>query len=154
MAEDKKTKTDQKVLDLIAQVAKQKSEIAKIDRPNWKTNCMFSFLRSRVAMDPNVINLHVESDIRVLAEIAGFLHAELINHAKGCDLLGVSLGTQFLWRGYSCDDWLSDLRARVAKIQIGEKRKKLEALEKRLDAVISPELRAELELEAIAKELG
>lgn len=39
------------------------------------------------------------------------------------------------------------------KIQIQDKRKKLEKLESRLEKIITPELRAKMELEAITAEL-
>lgn len=60
----------------------------------------------------------------------------------------------FVYLGSPVEDWLADIKARIAKVKIGEKRKKLEDLEKRLNAIVSPELRAQLELEAIEKALG
>lgn len=42
---------------------------------------------------------------------------------------------------------------RIMKIQIASEKEKLESLETRLNKIISPEKRAELELEAIEAEL-
>jgi hypothetical protein len=36
-------KSDKKVLDLIAEVNRQKEEIGKAERPVWATNCSFTF---------------------------------------------------------------------------------------------------------------
>jgi hypothetical protein len=68
--------------------------------------------------------------------------------------VGVENPPAFAWGNSSVADWLDDIRTRIGKIQIGEKRKKLEALEERLNKVISPELRAKMELDAIAAELS
>ena len=48
---------------------------------------------------------------------------------------------------------LGSIKSRINKIQIGVKKKKLETLEARLNAIVSPELRRKLELDAIAAEL-
>jgi hypothetical protein len=49
--------------------------------------------------------------------------------------------------------WISDIRTRINKLRIASRTKDLQALEARLDAIISPNLRAELELKAIESEL-
>lgn len=43
---------------------------------------------------------------------------------------------------------------RINKLSLSAKRKELEALEARLDKLVSPELKAKMELELIEKELG
>lgn len=55
--------------------------------------------------------------------------------------------------GYAIDDWIADIKTRLNKIQIKSKKDALAALEARLDKIISPELRAEMELAAIEAEL-
>ena len=57
------------------------------------------------------------------------------------------------WNGFSVNDWIDDIKTRINKVQIASKKVKLEHLESRLNAIISPELRAEMELEAISAEL-
>jgi hypothetical protein len=136
---------DKKTLELIKQVNKQKSEIAKLDRPNWLTNCS-------VEINGKHTNIHVEASIPKLVEIAGFLLGQEESFQKASDFLELE-PSKYLWNGYAVSEWLTDIKSRIAKIRIGEKRKKLELLESRLNAIISPELRAHLELEAITNEL-
>jgi len=47
---------------------------------------------------------------------------------------------------------VADVKTRIGKVSIDKKKRQLEALETRLEKIVSPELRAEMELQAI-KEL-
>jgi len=143
-----KNNTDNLTLELIKQVAKQKEEISKAERPTWITNCSFSFTER-----PNdAINIHVESSIKNLVCIAAFLKEKEKSYKEAAEALGVD-APAFTWGCHSVNEWLEDLKLRINKIQISSKKKKLELLEARLNAIISPELRAKMELEAIANEL-
>jgi hypothetical protein len=144
-------KTDQKTLDLITEVNRQKAEITKIEKPNWRTNCSFSYIEGRKG---DAVNLHVESDVRSLICIAAFLQEKEASYQAAALTLGVESPPHFSWDGFNVADWLEDIKMRINKIQIASKKKKLETLEARLNAIISPELRASLELEAIASELN
>ena len=139
--------TDQKTLKLLVEVQKRKQEISKLQRPNWKTNCTFSFSGDM----KNAKSLHVENDVQKLVQVAAFLISQSEGYEKANKLLGTS--ESFLWQGYPLQDWLDDISTCVGKILLKNKREKLKTLEARLDAVISPELRAQLELEAIQTEL-
>lgn len=141
-------KTDDRTLNLIKEVAKQKEEISKAERPNWITNCSFKFIEGGQA-----INLHVESDLRVLISICADLQGREEAYEKAVELLGLSDAPPYVIGGFSTDAWIADIKSRINKIQIATKRKKLEALEARLNSIISPELRAEIELEAITAAL-
>jgi hypothetical protein len=57
----------------------------------------------------------------------------------------------FTWLGFSIDEWKEDFQTRVNQISVQEKRKELAELESRLNAIISPELKAQMELESIAE---
>ena len=141
--------TDERTLALIQEVTRRKQEIARLERPQWKTNCSFVF--SEDGTQP--INLHVESDVRKLVRMAAFIFSRAEAYGLAANLLGVD-APDFQIQGYSSEDWISDIKDRIAKIQIATKRKQLEALETRLNGLISPELRAQLELQAIEAELG
>lgn len=143
-------KTDKKTLDLIKEVTRQKAEITKIEKPNWRTNCSFSYHENR---QNEAINLHVETNVKTLICIAAFLQDKESSYKKAAESLGVE-SPDFTWNGYSVTDWIEDLKMRINKIQIESRKKKLATLETRLNALISPEMRAELELEAIASELS
>jgi monoamine oxidase len=145
----KKT-TDTRTLELIKQVQRQKEEISQAEKPNWVTNCSFSYSHNKTN---DAINLHVEASVQNLLLIGVFLK----ERERGYNDLAKEMGVEapaFSWQGFSVSDWLTDIKNRINKIQIASKKKKLEVLESRLNSVISPELRAELELQAIEEELN
>ncbi len=145
-----KANTDKQTLDLIELVKKQKAEIAKAERPSWKTNRSFSYVEG----SSQVVNLAVESSVKNLISIAAFLMNKEIDYAAAATVLGVEKPEPFTWGGYPVSEWMDDIKLRIAKIQIESKKKRLELLESRLNAVISPELKAKMELDAIASELN
>lgn len=93
--------------------------------------------------------------MRKLICIAAFLTERSSTYSMvATKVLGVDKPPEFTWDGYTVEDWIGDLKLKITKIQIVAEKKKLEALEERLNKIISPEKRAELEIEAIASELG
>lgn len=145
-----KKSADQQTMALIAEVRRRKEEIAKLTRPSWRTNCSFSYW----ADSSDTTNLHVERNVGTLIAIAAFLRDRDRGYEEAAEALEVESAPDFVWGGFTVADWLYDIKTRIDQLQIESKRKKLDTLEKRLDAVISPELRREMELEQIAAELG
>jgi len=143
-------KTDKTTLELIKKVKEQKAEIAKIERPSYRTNNSFTYVEGNMS---NAVNLNVENNVKNLICIIAYLQEKLASYNKAAESLAVESVPEFTWQTFSVADWMADVKLRINKLQIGAKKKKLEALEERLNKIISPELRAELELEAIAKEL-
>lgn len=143
-------KTDKKTLDLINEVKRQRAEIAKSNKPNYQTNMTFSYIEGSKS---NAVALNVESNVKSLIAIVAFLQDRSKSYIEAAKLLDVDSPPEFTWDGYSVGDWVGDIKTRIAKIQISSKKAKLELLEARLEKVISPELRAEMELEAISAEL-
>lgn len=144
------SKTDDRTLKLIQEVTKRKAEISKAEKPNWKTNC--SFPMDEQAMSKPV-NIHVEKNVRSLVTMAAMLRSREKEYKEAAEVLGVDAPT-FTWGGYVVADWMGDIKARIDKIQIEQKKSQLAELESRLNSIISPELRAELELQAIEAALG
>lgn len=144
-------KTDKRTIELINEVKRRKQEIAKIEKPNWKTNLSFCFVEGK---KNDAIALHTVANVKTLISMAAFLMERRDNYEKAAKLLGVEQPPEFTWDGFSVEDWLEDFKMKISKIQIVSKRKKLEELEQRLGKIISPELRAEMELEAISEELS
>lgn len=149
MATKAKPTSDEQTLALIKLVKQQKAEIAAAERSNWVTNCTFTYVEGSA----NTINLHTEQSVRNLVMIVAFLTEREKSYNDAITLLGC-YADPFKWCGFTPADWIEDVRHRISKIQIASKRKKLETLETRLNAIISPELRAQMELEDIANELG
>lgn len=142
------TNTDEQTLKLIEEVNRQKKEISKAEKPNWLTNCSFSMGEGQPST-----NLHVESDVRKLVSIAGFIITKEREYKEAAERLGAT-APEFKWGNHAASEWIEDIKTRMAKVQISEKKRKLEILEERLNKIVSPELRAQLELEAITRELS
>lgn len=139
---------DKKIQELFDTVQRKKSEIAKAERPNWETNCSFrQDLNSSASQ-----NIQIISKVDDLVTIMAFILEKEHFH----DIANKELGTKvkFNWQGYTVDQWKSDLRTRINKLEIAKKKKELEDLESRLNGIISPEVRRKMEIDAISAELN
>ncbi len=141
---------DQKTLAMIEKVKEKKSQIAKLERPNYKTNMSFSYGFNR----NESINLQTVNDVRELLNIAAFIQTRAAAYYEAAKTLKVTQPPSFEWNGFSSTDWLDDIELRINKSQITAKKKELEQLESRLNSIISPELRAQMELEEIERQLS
>ena len=136
---------DKIVQDLFKVVQTKKDEIAKAERPNWETNCAFGY-------NPEIsqrTNLQVITDVLELINILTFIY----DKHKSFEVVQEMLGTnyKFKWLGFTFDQWKSDVKTRINKIEISKKKKELGELEIRLDKLISPELKQQMELDEITK---
>ena len=138
-------------MELINQVNLKKAEIKCAERPKYLTNCSFAWDDEGGSKR---VNLHVEKDVGKLISIAAFIKRKQLDYQDLAKDLGVDSPPQFKWAGFTADDWLADIKLRINKIHIVEKKASLERLEERLNKIISPDLRAKMELEAIEKELA
>jgi hypothetical protein len=89
------------------------------------------------------------TDVRKIVEMYAFIMDRKDKSESAAKDLGVEYN--FTWLGFSVDEWKEDFQTRVNQISVQEKRKELAELESRLNAIISPELKAQMELEAIAE---
>jgi hypothetical protein len=136
-----KTK-DEIVLEMQEQVKKLKSEIRKAEKPTWTTSCSF-----RETPSSSAINIHVVNDIKVLVGMVAFLNNMVQRMAEAAEELGVTY--KHTHDGYSVDDWKSDIKLRLDKINIAVKKTQLEQIEARLAKLESPELKEKRELEEL-----
>lgn len=139
--------TDAKVQLLIQEVAKRKEEIKKAEKPNWITNCSFRYDEGRA----EGFNIQTITDTDKFVHALAFLKTRAGAYDEAAAELG--LKGEFKWLGYTLEDWTTDFKTRVDKVNITKKKKELELLESRLDKLISPELKAQMELEEITKML-
>jgi hypothetical protein len=139
---------DKLVQELTKIVNEKKAAIAKAERPNWRTNCAFRYNKDSSAS----INLQVCGVVEDLVHILGFLCEKRNAFDEAQKIIGTNL--EFKYLGFTFEDWSEDIKTRIDKIEITTKKKELEMLEERLNKLISPELRAQMELEEIRKSLG
>ena len=139
--------TDKKVQALIALVNTRREEIKKASKPNWITNCSFRYTEDRA----DGFNIQTITDTSKLVHALAFIKTRANSFDEAAAELGVK--DTFNWLGYSVEDWTTDFQTRISKVNISKKKKELALLEERLDKIISPELKAQMEIDAITKEL-
>jgi hypothetical protein len=149
----KKESPDDKIAQLLALVERQKASIAEAERPVFRTNRTFSFVDGDLNKS---VNIAVVADVGALLKMAAHvIAAEAAYALASADILGADeTPPKFLWNGSTLADWIHDLKLRVSQIRLKAQREKLQVLEERLDKIISPERRKELELQAIERELA
>lgn len=125
-----------------ARVAALKAELAK----SWKTNGTFRLIGATATT--NIQTASVETIEECAMQLC------MIDHARGAAASRLNRQIQTKVHGYSTDDWFNDFSKRLATIEIREEERQLEALEQRLNQVLSPEERRRIEVELLAKELG
>jgi hypothetical protein len=141
---------DQKIRKLWETAQTKKNEIAKIEKKaSWETNCSFKYGDGL----SDSFNIQTVSDPAVFVAALAFLNNKEESFEAAAKELGVTV-SKFKWAGYSVEDWKTDFLSRIAKVTLSTKKKELDTLQKRLDSLISPELRRTLELEEIEKELS
>jgi hypothetical protein len=136
------------VQELTKIVNEKKAAIKKAEKPNWRTNCAFRYSKDSSAS----LNLQVCGVVEELVEVLGLLCEKRNAFNEAQKIIGTNL--EFKWFGFTFDDWAEDIKTRIDKIEITMNKKELELLEERLNKLISPELRAQMELEEIKKSLG
>lgn len=143
----RETTIDYKIAELFKVLTKQQEavkEAEKETKASWKTNC--AFLTASI----NPTNIQTASEV-ILVKHHAEMSAVQSFRAKSAEILGCK--TDDDWYGYSYEDWTHDFKKRIAIINLKAKKDSLLALEKRLDAIVSPEQRRALELSNIMKEL-
>lgn len=117
-------------------------------RRAWKTHC--SFNEGPRSVSP--INIQTASQDALVQLYADMLLAQEYK-TKAATALGVDTTQPESWCGFSTEDWVLDFKKRLAIIHSRTEKAKLQDLETRLEKIISPEQRREMELEAIMKEM-
>ncbi len=133
---------------LFAELQKQKAAIAKTEKPNWLTNCSFSFTRN----GSDRTNIQTVSDVEILVEMLTALLEKADAYEKAKKVMGTT-GT-FQWQGFTVEEWTADFQTRKNKIEVTKLKTKQTDLEARINKLVSPEKREAMEIEALKKEMG
>jgi hypothetical protein len=148
---DTTNNTDAIVLQLLAKVEDKKKQIGNAERPSWITNCSFGFDPSNNAR----INIQVVRELETLIEIHAFLTMKYGHYVASLLELGISeKEAPFRWLGFTYDNWVSDIKTRINGLQIKAKKDELAALEARVNGLVSPEQRRQIELAKLVAEIG
>lgn len=140
---------DQKIEQLLAALKKQRDEFdaaeALTKRP-WRTNC--SFGREGLGGPVNIVTASQSVIVNLMTELV------MREQAAGTVTTLLGLPVEPVRHGqYTMEEWTADFRKRIAIIQLAEKRRKLDDQEARLNQLVSPERRREMELAALAAEI-
>ena len=148
----KKT-TDEAVLDLLRKVQQKKDEIAKASKkPQWKTNCTIGYDPETTAGRVNIMTVR---DPQKVADLYAFLLQKEDYFKRAALELGIETqGKELMYMAYPVADWKEDLKTRAAQLGIDQKKRELDALDDRVNKLVSPDQRREMELEALQKVLG
>jgi len=142
---------DEKVKGLMAKVEAKQEEINKITAARWKTSGSYNVAPFGSTAD-SVINIKT-ADVDTIVFLASDL---LRTHGAVPDvveILGIKDRVRPSYGGYSYEDWVADFKTRIEKISLNEKRAQLDKLVRALDKIVSPELRRQLDLEKLEKEI-
>lgn len=141
------TTIDEKINSLFKIVNQKKEEVKadeKKQKNSWQTNCSFKLYST------TPINIQTSNEISIVQALT-----ELLTFSNNVDAANEILGlkTEFKHDGYTVEQWVDDFKKRIIIIHLAVKKDELKKLEERLSAIVSPEQRRQMELEAIMKGL-
>lgn len=137
---------DSQVSLLMQKVAEQKQIVQETEaqtKRGWATNCAYSLTGKTV----NIQTCPIEQCVKIVADM--ILQSKAIAEAHA--ILGLPSGDSKI-DGFSPDEWLEDVKKRVAVIGVREKREKLLKPKSRLSELLSVEQRRKMELDKILKD--
>jgi hypothetical protein len=140
---------DAVISQLFAKLAERKASLAELKAAavkSWKTNGTFRLIGASATT-----NIQTASQ-DIIDEVIIHLFILINGRQQASTFLKRAVGVKVY--GYSSDDWFSDIEKRIATISIRDEEKELEALETRLNSVLSPEERRRIEVQLLAAELG
>jgi hypothetical protein len=147
MSKTKNEEMDALVMELVEKVRqKQKEVVAASERPQWETSCT-------IGTNENIstnVNIQTVTDVNKLVDLYALLLAKEEFYTIAAKELGVKATLK--WQGYTFEAWKNDFKTRVRIVNLSAKKQELKSLEERLDKLVTPEQRRELELAAIKKE--
>lgn len=138
---------DQRVQLLFDKLTAKKAEVANAERPQYITSGQFRYSESV----GNVVDIMTVRDERKLVEILTFLKERADKYPAAAEELGVK--ATFTWLQFTLEEWTKDLKTRVSVLQIAKRRAELQELEARVNAVMTPELRREMEMKKLEETL-
>lgn len=142
--------TDEAVLLLLQKVEQKKAEIKQAQKkPNWLTNLTIGYNPETTADRVNIMTVR---DAQKIIDLYAFLSTKEEAVESAAAELGLEADGTYM--GYSYADWKTDLKARAAQLGVEKKKRELDTLDKRVNSLVSPEQRREMELAALTAELG
>jgi len=133
---------DNKILDLMLIIEKRREELDGYKRPAMRTNGVLHLGANTISLN----TLHKVGDVNLLLCAFDALLASAERQKIDPQTLKIS--------GYTAGEWLCDLDDRRAYIEHKNAEADLAAYKDKLEAMLSSDKKAELEINAIAAALG
>ena len=146
METQKSSTPEVEVLAMFKKVQEMKLRLEKSEKPCWQTNRMFRYSDSS---SHGATDIGAVTDARKLVEMLAFLKDRESSYSAAALELGMEV-KPFKWLGFTTEEWKSDFSTRVEQLRASETKKTLAVAEQRLSAVLSPEMKQQLEMEAVA----
>jgi len=144
--ETQKSTPDAEVLAMFKKVQEMKLRLEKSEKPCWQTNRMFRYSDNSAH---GAVDIGGITDPRKLVEMLAFLSDRESSYNSAAAELGLET-KPFKWLGFTKEEWKSDLSTRVEQLRSSETKKTLGVAEQRLSAILSPEMKQQLEMEAVS----
>ena len=147
----KKANNDDVIIELKKEIERRKKEIENTESnfPN-KTNMTFSF-SERLS---DSVNINTINSVEALIKMHSTLKSMKDTYEESAKILSVENVPKFTWMGFEFDKWECDIKNKISRIQINEKKSKLNQLETKLNQLMSVELKTKLSLDEITSELS
>lgn len=120
------TNNDAKIKELLNVIDTKKKELGEKPRASWKTDGLFKILGNDF-----YTNINTVTEINKCVESVALLLTAKRSIDEASKLLNVTC-PDFLWSGYSFEDWLHDFKLRASMISWDIGKKKLSTLESKL----------------------
>jgi hypothetical protein len=127
---------DSKILELKKQIEEKKNKLDKLQRFTPSTNCSIEI---DGATRTNIQTLDKDNIIRLMVKLQSYKTA--------AETLNVS--DQYTISGYKPEDWIKDLRQRLDILSRKDEETKLRVMEDKLQALLSSDMKVQLELNEI-----
>ena len=128
-------KNDERIMQLKQQIEKKRNELAEHNNRFVPiTNCL-------LVLDKVTYNLHVESSEMLLIKL----------NMIAMSAKDLSIDTsKLIISGYSLNDWIEDVKSNLEVQRYKKEKSDLNALEKKLTALLSEDKQTELEIDKLA----
>lgn len=139
---------DARIKKLKLKVEKAKQKLGAKPKKALETNGLFKF-NDGVNDDGRTrpLNINTITDIATVAEAATHLMVRFTAHNNACGLLEID--NTFSYSGYEMDQWITDFKHIIAKINYTAEERKLKAVERQLAELMSEDAKTELALDDI-----
>lgn len=136
---------DSVVSELLAKVKTEKVLVEALKSTvskSWITTCTIGFDGS-----PSKINIQTAQE-STLIEILSKLYILADAHTAVLSILNMP-SREFTYQGYTFSDWTADVKKRISLLELKTKEANLALIEAKLDTLVSPDKRREMELDDV-----